>query len=60
MEEYNHMEFKMGFITPRTHLGFVMLRQAFIIAPIIYYFDLEWHIPIEPDSLSHTIDKIFG
>ena len=35
---------KLGFLTSGAKMAFTKLRQAFIKAPILYYFDPERHI----------------
>ena len=49
-----------GFLTPKAKLAFTQLRQAFIEALILYYFDLESHIRIEIDELSYAIDSVLS
>lgn len=49
------LESRIGFLIPRTRLTFTKLKQAFIIAPFLYHFDLEYHIWIETDVLGYTI-----
>lgn len=41
------METGPGFITPGARLAFTKLRQTFIKALILYYFDLEYYILIK-------------
>ena len=41
----------LDFFIPRARLAFTKLRQAFLKGPILYYFDLEYHIQIERDVL---------
>ena len=42
---------KSDFFTLRARLAFTKLRQAFVKAPILYQFNLEYHIWIEIDAL---------
>ena len=44
-----------GFLTPEARLVFTQLRQAFVKAPILHYFDPESHIRIETDTLGYAI-----
>lgn len=39
---------------------FVELRQACIKAPILYHFDVEYHIRIEMDILGYVIGKVLS
>lgn len=41
-----YLESKIGFFILRARLAFAKLRQVFIIAPIIYHFDLKYHFRI--------------
>ena len=43
------------FLTADTKRAFTKLRQAFVEAPILNYFNLEYYIQIETDALSYTI-----
>ena len=49
-----------GFFTPKTRLAFTQLRQIFVKAPILYYFDPESHIRIEADTSSYAIGGILS
>lgn len=49
------LNIEMSFLTLEAKLRFTMLKQAFIKAPILYYFDLECYICIEIDILSYAI-----
>ena len=40
--------------------AFNHLRYAFIQAPILQYFDLEWHIQIETDVLGNAIGEVLS
>ena len=51
---------EIGFFTPETRLAFTQLRQAFVKAPILYYFDPESHIRIEIDILSYAIRAVLS
>ena len=50
----------LDFLTPKARLVFTKLRQAFVKAPILYYFDLERHIQIETDASGYVIDEVFS
>ena len=49
-----------GFLTSKTRLAFTQLRQAFVEAPILYYFNPETHIRIETDVSGYTIGSILS
>ena len=49
-----------GFFTPKARLAFTRLRQAFVKAPIFYYFNPENHIRIETDALGYAIGSILS
>ena len=51
---------RLDFFTPRARLAFTKLRQAFVKAPILYYFDLECHIRIETDASGYTIGGVLS
>ena len=51
---------KRDFFTPKARLAFTQLKQAFVEAPIFYYFDPESHIRIETDRSSYTIGNILS
>ena len=48
------------FLTPRAKLAFTKLRQVFLKAPILHYFDLKLHIRIEIDVSSYAIGEVFS
>ena len=48
------------FLTPGAKLAFTKLRQAFLKALILYYFDLERHIQIETDVSGYAIGGVFS
>ena len=48
------------FIAVNAKKAFTKLRQAFVEAPILNYFDLERHIQIEMNALGYTIGGIFS
>ena len=52
--------FKSGFLNLEARLAFTKLKQRFIKALVLYYFDLECHICIETDAFGYTINKIFS
>ena len=49
-----------GFFTSETRLAFIQLKQAFVKALILYYFDLESHIRIETNISSYIIGGILS
>ena len=48
------------FFTFETRKAFTKLRQAFIKAPILNHFNLEYHIRIEMDIFDNRISEIFS
>lgn len=44
----------------RVKLTFIKLKQAFIKAPIVYYFDLKYYIKIKIDASGCTISRILN
>ena len=54
------MEARPGFFTPKVRLVFTKLRQMFVKAPILYYFDPEYHIQINIDASGYAIDQILN
>lgn len=53
-------ELETGFFTSRTKLIFAKLRQTFIKAPILHYFDPQYHIWIKTNILGHAIDGVLS
>ena len=53
-------EAESGFLTSGAKKAFTKLRQAFIKAPILHHFDLEYHIRVESDASGYVIDGIFS
>ena len=49
-----------GFFTTEARLAFTQLRQAFVKAPILYYFDPKSHIWIETDALGYAIGGVLS
>ena len=49
-----------NFFTSRTRLVFTKLRQVFVKALIIYYFDLKRHIQIETDISSYAMGEVLS
>lgn len=47
------------FLTFKTRLVFVKLKQTFIKALILHHFDLEYHICVKINVLSYIINKAF-
>ena len=48
------------FFTLGAKLTFTKLRQVFLKAPILYYFDLERHIQIKMNVSGYAISGVFG
>ena len=48
------------FLTSEAKLAFTQLKQAFVKAPILYYFDLKSHLQIKTDASSYTIGNILS
>ena len=48
------------FLTLKAKLAFTKLRQAFLKAPIFYYFDSEHHIRIETDASDYAISGVLS
>ena len=46
------------FFTPKARLAFTQLRETFIEASILYYFNPKSHIRIETEALSYAIGDI--
>ena len=51
---------RLDFLTPEAKLAFTKLRQAFVKASILHYFDPECSIQIEMDISGYTIGGIFS
>ena len=51
---------ELTFLTSCAKDAFNQLRQAFTEAPILRYFDSEYHIRIEIDALSYTIGRVLS
>ena len=49
-----------NFFTPRAKLAFTKLRQAFVKALILHYFDPKYHIWIEMDALGYAIGGVLS
>ena len=50
----------MGFLTPEARLTFTQLRQAFVKAPILHYFDPESYIRIETNVSGYAIGGVLS
>lgn len=50
----------MRFLTFETRLVFIQLRQTFIKALILYYFDLTCHIWVKTNVLGYAIDIVLS
>ena len=53
-------EAETGFLTPEARLTFTQLRQTFIKASILHYFDLESYIRIETDASGYAIGGVLS
>ena len=51
---------RSDFLIPGAKLAFTELRQAFFKAPILHYFNPEYHIRIETDVSGYAIGGIFS
>ena len=51
---------ELGFLTSGARMAFIELRQAFIKAPILHYFDPAYYIWVETDVSYYAIDGIFS
>ncbi len=49
-----------SFLTADARRAFTKLRQAFLEAPILNYFDPERHIRIETDALGYAISGVLS
>ena len=49
-----------SFLISKAKLAFLWLRQAFIEAPILHYFDPERYIRIETDAFGYAIGGILS
>ena len=49
-----------NFLIPRAKLIFTKLRQAFVKALILYYFNLKHHIQIEINVSGYAINRVFS
>ena len=54
------MEAELSFITFKARLAFTKLRQIFIKASILYYFNSEYHIWIKTNIFRYTISEILS
>ena len=55
---FRNRKTRTDFFTPKARLVFTQLRQTFIKAPILYYFDLECHIRIKTDASGYAIGGV--
>ena len=53
-------EARAGFLTLKARLAFIQLRQAFVEALILYYFDLECHIWIKVNASGYAIGSVLS
>ena len=49
-----------GFFTPKARLAFTKLRQIFVEALILYYFNPKCHIQIKTDASGCAISEILS
>ena len=49
-----------NFLTPRTKLTFIKLRQVFVKALILHHFDPECYIRVETDISGYVIGGVFS
>ena len=49
-----------GYLTTEARLAFTKFRKAFTKAPILWHFDLEWHIRIQIDASSYAIGGVLS
>ena len=57
---FRNIKAGLGFLTFKTRLTFIKLRQAFIEAPILHHFNLECHIQIKINISGYTIGRILS
>ena len=50
----------LDFFTPKAKLAFTKLRLAFFKAPILHYFDPEYHIRIKTDASGYAIGGVLS
>ena len=50
----------MDYLTPNARQSFTQLKQTFIKALILQYFNLKCHIQIETDILIYVISRILS
>ena len=51
---------ELGFLTSGARMAFTKLKQVFIKAPILHYFDLEHYIWVEIDASGYAIGGILS
>ena len=51
---------RLGFLISKAKLAFIKLRQAFVKAPILHYFDPKCYIQIETDVSGYAISRILN
>ena len=51
---------ELGFLIFGARMAFTQLRQAFIKAPILYYFNPKYYIWVETDVSNYAIGKVFS
>ena len=57
---FRNKEAKTGFLILEARLVFTQLRQAFVEAPILHYFDLKSHIRIETNISGYAISGVLS
>ena len=50
----------LDFLISKARLVFIKLRQALVKTPILYHFDLKYHIWIKIDISGYTIDGVLS
>ena len=60
LTHFNATEIGPKFLTPNARTAFNRLWLAFTEAPILWYFDPEYHIQIETDALDYAIGRMLS
>lgn len=56
----NYINNKTRFLTFKVRIIFIQLKQIFIKAPILQYFNLKYYIWIETNASSYTINRVLN
>lgn len=51
---------KLRFLTSKARLAFAKLRQVFIKAPILNYFNLKFYIQVESNVSRYIINRVIN